>query len=198
MNKIADFVETADRLLSDFNENVVPDEINFVKELNERLLIDQEKLLELKSKAWDEIFDCKQRIPLNHDWIRGSFGAFINSTLYVEINKQQEIINNWMHKRTIYKNICLRVSDLLADYSYFLARENHESPSKCCAIYIPGVIKLSTNNMIYSDSTNSSVISIVETLNKLKQQLLENLHNINREIKHAKSTSFDIVHESYA
>ena len=198
LNKIADFVDRADKLVHDFNENIGPSEEIFVRTVNEGIVCDQEKLLELKSKAWDEIFDFKQRNPLMQDWIGSSFSEFMNSQIYSEIKQQQEIINDWTHKRTIYKNMCLRVSDLLADYSYFLARDNHESPVQNSAIYIPGVIKLSSTNMIYSDSTNSSVIPIIETLQKLKKYLLDNLHNINRDMRHAKSTSFDIVYESYA
>ena len=197
LNKIADFVDRADKLVSDFNENIGPSEEIFVRTVNEGIVCDQEKLLELKSKAWDEIFDFKQRNPMMQDWIGSSFSEFMNSQIFCEIKHQQEIINDWTHKRTIYKNMCLRVSDLLADYSYFLARDNHESPVQNSAIYIPGVIKLSSINMIYSDSVNCSVISIMDTLEKLKKQLLETLHNINRDIKHAKSISFDIVHESY-
>ena len=164
MNKIADFVERADKLLSDFNENVGPNEQIFVKNLNEGVLCEEDKLLELKSRAWDEIFDFKQRNPLNQDWIGSSFEEFMNSTTYIEIKTQQELINNWQHKRTVYKNMCLRVSDLLADYSYFIARDNQAAPHS--SIYIPGVVKLSCTSMIYSDSTNSSVIPIIETLQK--------------------------------
>ena len=199
MNKIADFVERSDKLVSDFNENIGPNEKIFVKNLNEGIFCEEDKLLELKSRAWDEIFDFKQKNPLNQDWIATSFDEFMNSTTYSEIKNQQDLINNWQHKRTVYKNMCLRVSDLLADYSYFLARENHESSAAHhSSIHIPGVVKLSCTSMIYSDSTNSSIIPIIETLQKLKRNLLDNLHNINRDMRHAKSTSFDIVYESYA
>lgn len=198
MNKIADFVERAELIEREFDDRIGPNEQHFVKSTNEGMVEDQEKLLELKSRAWDEIFRLNsQKNAMNKDWMATSFGQFVHSTTYAEIRRQQDVIDDWKNKRTLYKNMCLQVSDLLADYTYFLGRDNHDShASDQHAIHVPGVIKLSSVTDIYSELSHSSVVPIMDTLKKLKKNLIDRLHSINCEIKHAKSASFDIVHDS--
>jgi len=199
LNKIADFIERAENIENAFNNSIGigSNESEYVYSLNEGIKNDEEKLLELKSRGWDEIFNFRHRDPMDQKWTVNCFEQFANSSTFVEIKEQQGIIDDLKKRRELYKNMCMRVSDLLADYTYFLGRDNRDSPSEDHAIYIPGVIKLGCATAIYSDSARSSAIPIMVTLQKLKVHLLDKLHNINCEIKHAKSTSFDIVYQSY-
>lgn len=199
LNKIADFVERAENIENAFHGSIGigSNESHYVSSLNEGIQKDEEKLLELKSRGWDEIFRLRHRDPMDQQWTVNCFEQFADSSTFIEIKEQQGIIDELKNKREAYKNMCMRVSDLLADYTYFLGRDHRDSPPKDHTIHIPGVIKLGCATAIYSDSTRSSVIPIMGTLKKLKVHLLDTLHNINCEIKHAKSTSFDIVYQSY-
>lgn len=195
MNKIAIFCEEFEKIKNELENTIGREEDIFLKDLKRDLLIRENELNHLKSRAWDEVFYQNKKSSFTA--LEDSFKKMVESSskTYLEILSVTKILFDLYEKRKQFNKICVKLHDLLADLSHFMARESHSSIQNS-DINVPGIIKLPLNKPIFDEKNNACSISIFHVIQKVRDFLIDTLEMFNKELVLAKSSTYDILYEN--